>query len=322
MSELTIEKQSTPKISVIVPVYNVEKYIHQCIDSILGQTFADFELLLINDGSKDKSGEICESYAANDSRIRVIHIHNSGVSYARNVGIRASQGEWIVFIDSDDWICNNYFENMIRLCKKFTAIDLIVNKGAINRASEYTSNYIGFLKSSEAVTQCLNMSFTSSLWLLFVNAQLLKHLLLNEAIYYWEDYLFTFHLVAKSNTIYINSEKYYYYRFNNEGINLSVFNQKKLSCLQIPTLISGIDEKLPSSATDRLTIHFLLNLFVNFIRSDSFESDAVRILQDKVRLNYLKVLTSTVVSRKMKSIYIIGLFNLKFARLLCLWFNL
>ena len=93
----------TPKISVIVPVYNVEKYLPRCIDSILSQTFTDFELLLIDDGSPDNCGKICDEYAAKDSRVRVFHKPNGGVSSARNLGLDNARGEWIAFIDSDDF---------------------------------------------------------------------------------------------------------------------------------------------------------------------------------------------------------------------------
>ena len=91
-----------PKISVIVPVYNVEMFLRRCIDSILAQTFTDFELLLIDDGSKDKSGEICDEYATKDVRIRVFHKQNGGVSSARNVGLNHAIGEYICFCDADD----------------------------------------------------------------------------------------------------------------------------------------------------------------------------------------------------------------------------
>ena len=93
-----------PKISVIVPVYNTEKYLHRCIDSVLAQTFTDWELLLIDDGSKDTSGSICDKYAAKDKRIRVFHKENGGVSSARNLGRDYAQGEWVTFVDSDDYI--------------------------------------------------------------------------------------------------------------------------------------------------------------------------------------------------------------------------
>lgn len=102
----------TPAISVIVPVYNAEKYLRRCVDSILGQTFTNFELLLINDGSTDSSGTICDEYAACDQRVRVFHKPNAGVSSARNLGLDKARGEWITFIDSDDYIDEEFISNL------------------------------------------------------------------------------------------------------------------------------------------------------------------------------------------------------------------
>lgn len=99
---------NSPKISVIVPVYNVEQYLSCCIESILAQTFQDFELLLIDDGSTDKSGNICEEYATKDKRVRVFHKENGGVSSARNLGLDNACGEWVCFVDSDDSIAKEY----------------------------------------------------------------------------------------------------------------------------------------------------------------------------------------------------------------------
>lgn len=106
-------KNNTPKISIIVPVYNVEKYLHRCIDSILAQTYTDFELLLIDDGSKDCSGKICDEYAIRETRIKVFHKENGGVSSARNVGLENTNGEWITFCDSDDDLKNTFLEDFI-----------------------------------------------------------------------------------------------------------------------------------------------------------------------------------------------------------------
>lgn len=103
-----------PKISVIVPVYKAEKYLHRCIDSILAQTFIDFELLLINDGSPDNSGAICDEYARKDSRISVFHKENGGVSSARNLGLDNAKGEWIAFVDADDWLKCKYLEKLAK----------------------------------------------------------------------------------------------------------------------------------------------------------------------------------------------------------------
>ena len=93
-----------PKLSVIVPVYNTEKYLRECLDSILAQAFTDFEFILVNDGSTDKSGDICDAYGQVDSRVRVIHQENGGVTAARKRGVEVAEGEYISFIDSDDWI--------------------------------------------------------------------------------------------------------------------------------------------------------------------------------------------------------------------------
>ena len=102
----------SPKISIIVPVYNAEKTLNQCVDSIIHQSYKDWELFLIDDGSKDHSAAICDKYAQQDERIRVFHKSNGGVSSARNVGLDNAVGEWITFIDSDDWVENNYLENL------------------------------------------------------------------------------------------------------------------------------------------------------------------------------------------------------------------
>ena len=99
-------------VSVIVPVYKAEKWLHRCVDSILAQTMTDFELLLIDDGSPDKSGEICDEYAAKDSRVRVFHKKNGGVSSARNLGLDNAQGEWISFVDADDWVEVDYLAGL------------------------------------------------------------------------------------------------------------------------------------------------------------------------------------------------------------------
>lgn len=99
----------SPRISVIVPVYNAEKYLTQCVESILKQDFTDFELLLVDDGSKDNSSLICDEYAQKDQRVKVFHKENGGVSSARNVGLDKAQGEYIAFIDSDDYVDSNYF---------------------------------------------------------------------------------------------------------------------------------------------------------------------------------------------------------------------
>ncbi|MCL1845527.1 MAG: glycosyltransferase [Defluviitaleaceae bacterium] len=109
------------KISVIVPIYNIEDYVEKCVESILAQTHAELEIILINDGSTDRSGEICNEFARRDKRVRVIHKENGGLSSARNAGLDAAVGEFIGFVDGDDFIAPNFFETLLLLMKEHDA---------------------------------------------------------------------------------------------------------------------------------------------------------------------------------------------------------
>ena len=128
------------KISVIVPVYNAEKYLSRCIDSILNQTYKNFELILINDGSKDNSIEILRKYENIDDRIKVIDNSNNGVSKTRNIGVRLAEGEYIQFIDSDDFIDKNMFEYAINVMEQENA-DLVMTGFYLDIESKKRNRY-------------------------------------------------------------------------------------------------------------------------------------------------------------------------------------
>ena len=102
-------------ISVVVPVFKVEGYLNRCVDSVLGQTYDNFELILVDDGSPDRCGEICDEYAGRDQRVRVLHKENSGLSAARNSGIEIARGDYLTFLDSDDWVHELYLERLHNL---------------------------------------------------------------------------------------------------------------------------------------------------------------------------------------------------------------
>lgn len=127
-TEVVREKPRAPKISVIVPVYKAEKYLRKCVDSLLAQTFRDFELLLVDDGSPDGSGAICDEYARRDSRVRVFHKENGGVSSARQYGLDQARGEYILQIDSDDWSEPQMLEEMYNGVKD-TDCDMLIMSG-------------------------------------------------------------------------------------------------------------------------------------------------------------------------------------------------
>lgn len=146
-----------PKLSIIVPVYNVEKYLSKCIDSILNQTFEDFELILIDDGSPDECGKICDNYANKDRRIIVIHQKNAGVSAARNAGLDIAKGEYIGFIDSDDYIDKTMYEKLINAIESFNVDMAICGYDYINEAGNVERKF----KSSSPKTYSKSETFSA-----------------------------------------------------------------------------------------------------------------------------------------------------------------
>lgn len=129
------------KVSIIVPIFKVEKYLGKCIDSILAQTYGDFEVILVDDGSPDQSGKMCDRYALQDSRIRVIHKENQGLGFARNTGLDCAQGEYICFLDSDDWLETFAIERWVQAQEKFNADIVMCNYQKKNDKNEILYRY-------------------------------------------------------------------------------------------------------------------------------------------------------------------------------------
>ena len=159
-----------PEISVIVPVHNCEKYIEKCINSILNQTFKDFELILVNDGSSDNSGKVCDYFKEKDSRVKIVHQKNMGVSVARNVGLDVSEGKYIGFIDGDDYIESDMYEflyNNIKKNEAEVAICGIANIFMKNNGSEKLTRQISdfsgvkVLNGEEAFSESLKSKIFS-----------------------------------------------------------------------------------------------------------------------------------------------------------------
>lgn len=151
---------NTPKISVIVPVYNAERWLGRCVDSILAQTFTDFELLLVDDGSRDSSGAICDRYAASDPRVRVFHKPNGGVSSARNLGLDNARGTWITFCDSDDEMCPANLEDLAKFPQyDFRANHYRCNNGEWEHQSLPDKNFDGNAEIAECIATFFNYYF-------------------------------------------------------------------------------------------------------------------------------------------------------------------
>lgn len=125
-------------ITIIIPVYNVEQYLRQCIESVLNQTYKNFELVLVDDGSKDNSGKICEEYQIRNPRVKAIHQKNSGEGEARNTGLRASSGEWVTFLDSDDYLDKDYLEQLAKHIDDSSLVMSGLRKVSLEKSEELT----------------------------------------------------------------------------------------------------------------------------------------------------------------------------------------
>lgn len=208
-----------PKVSIIVPIYKAEKYLRRCVDSIIIQTFTDWELLLIDDGSPDKSGEICDEYAKRDTRIRVFHKENGGVSSARNLGLDNEQGEYVMFVDADDWIV----ENTLALCFSYFERYEIIRFSMIYIESEIRKNNRQFILPSsdsrrEILQRILERNSILGVWGGLYKAELFNNssIRFDPKLIMAEDWLVLCLLVNKCHTIIDLSDACYCYNVVNE----------------------------------------------------------------------------------------------------------
>lgn len=221
-----------PKVSIIVPVYNTEKYISRCIESILSQTFEDIEIIIVDDGSTDGCGAICDKFALRDERVRVVHQKNSGVSVARNVGIELSSGEWIGFVDSDDWIDAATYETAYNTAIENDA-SMVVWGCSLNDGKDDYAYY----STNDKEFNISDMANTSSFILDHSVQKLIKKdLLLKYNIKFpenrkiTEDTLFSFlcfFYISRENKIYFISKCFYHY-FQNPTSAIHTKDEQKI----------------------------------------------------------------------------------------------
>lgn len=211
-----------PKISIIVPVYKAEKYIEKCINSILNQSFNNYELLLIDDGSPDNSGKICDEYAKKDSRIKVFHKKNEGVSSARQLGINQAKGEYSIHVDADDWIEAGMLNDMYNFASQTNADIVFVDYYHNNR--QYVSQNISNLNRYEILNAIISGELMGVLWNKLIKTQLysIYNIRFPKGINYCEDVWVVTQLLCNSATISYLNKAYYHYMDNNQSITRNI----------------------------------------------------------------------------------------------------
>ncbi len=234
------------QVSVIIPVYNVEQYLRQCLDSVCNQTFKDIEIIIVNDCSPDNSLEIIKEYQRKDERIVLVDLkQNVGLGFARNEGMKVAKGKYITFVDSDDWIANNYVEVLYNTIRKSNSVFVCSEYWYYNNISREVTKGIAYSNVYDTVINSIsykkqliqNLSFCRA-WTTIYE----KDFLFSNDIYFkvtkFEDTLFLYELIVKSSGVLFIKDRLYYYRVNrgNSITNNYIIDNKILSYGKIKKL--------------------------------------------------------------------------------------
>ncbi len=311
-----------PLINIIVPVYNTEKYIRKCLDSIINQTYRNLEIILVDDGSTDSSGDICDEYAQIDARIKVIHKENGGVSSARNAGldICTAEGDFVAFVDSDDWLELNMYEILLEQIHLYNA-DIATCKISIEYSDnsrivhkKLKSNICFSAQDKEAlIKNFLNRKiYTSSANDKLYNIKLFSEIRFPANQFYEDNYL-VLEILLRAKKIVVGYDSFYHYRQNNNSITRNFSKKKFLDALKaIKHNLNLLKHTHPllvkeASALRYLTYFSFLDLLVF-----SQQSDHIR-LRDKIKMTmkgHLKYITDLYnISLKEKIAFVIIVYN-------------
>ncbi len=216
-------------ISIIIPVYNTESQLARCLDSLLLQKYKQFEVLLIDDGSTDRSGNICKEYAQKDPRFHVFHQCNRGVSAARNKGLTLATGDYVAFLDADDWVSDSYLSDLVSALKPETDILFFGGKCMTDKSTEIATfislDTSSFKSINTLIEYTINSNIFGHVWLMWIRRTVLekKHIRFNENISLHEDFIFTCECIISTTQLRMSTAQPYRYVIpnNNKKKNLS-----------------------------------------------------------------------------------------------------
>ncbi len=301
-------------ISVIIPVYNVEDYLRECIDSVLCQTYGNFEIILVNDGSTDSSGKICDEYLEKDERITVIHQKNCGLSVARNTGFSEADGYYVYFLDSDDYIAENAFETLLEIAEKDNSDIVFFDAVSFADTDDFTvkQNYIhknkyktdsGY-KVFSALTK--NKEYHSAVPLLFIKKDFLsdsKIKFIPDILY--EDMVFTYQIFCKAATVSQCSEALYHRRYRKDSIMTSSKTIKHFtSCIDVCNINMNFTREtlgtnIPSEFYNYLS-RCAFNVFNVYERLSKTDKKICKNELDDFKINVLQMNTYNDKALKMR----------------------
>lgn len=254
-------------ISVVIPIYNVEQYILRCVDSVLNQTYQNLEIILVDDGSPDNCPKICDEYAVKDNRVRVIHKQNGGLSSARNAGIDVAEGEYITFIDSDDYVTPDYVETLYNaICEDKTDLAIGSHRAVYDNGTviDRSNNRRCTLSSQDALKCVLyDDGIDVSAWAKLYKTELFSDIRYPEGRLY-EDAATTYKLIDKANRVSLDSKVIYNYMIRSNSIAAGAFSPKKMDLItSTREMCDYIKSKYPTlekAANRRLVYAYLSTL--------------------------------------------------------------
>ena len=250
-------------VSVIIPVYNNELYIERCVNSVINQTYSNVEIIIINDGSTDNSGSICDSLKQKDNRIKVIHKENAGQSVARNFGLEVFKGDYVAFLDSDDWFLPDMLKTMLS-CALVNNLELVecamVKSTKINTLSNSTKSEIIIEDRTSAYERIIEKSLYSVWRRLYKKELLVDTLFIPGKIY--EDIPFTMEILEKIDKLGYITTPFYVYYVENNSITRSGLTINKLKSIDTFTSIKKYYKHF-NNKTKNLATHFVLNALRN-----------------------------------------------------------
>ncbi|HHV97617.1 MAG TPA: glycosyltransferase [Clostridiaceae bacterium] len=288
-------------ISVIVPIYNAEKYLPQCIESILSQTYKNLEIILINDGSTDNSLSICNYYKSLDNRIIVIDKPNEGVSATRNLGIKLAKGDYISFVDGDDYIEPNMYEVLLTQIENDKSQLCAMISYTINSFEKYKSGYENkVINGNEALKHLLLLRFPTSVWAYLYSKDIIKNQYFNSEIHFFEDFEFNYRILSEASRISMCNQRLYNYRSHEDSANRQKINDKRMTCLKIFDIITKSRRDIKKYAM-YFRAHCLISIIASLSKSIDVEDGYYKIVHKNAKDMLLDVVFSSFVPIKYKA---------------------
>lgn len=290
------------KISILIPAYNVEKYLPTCLDSVLGQTYQDLQVVIIDDGSKDCTLEVCKNYSKKDDRVEYYTQENKGVAETRNHLLSKVKGEYVLFVDADDWIELDMVEYLVSLATENSA-EMVMCDRLINDAKPISSQpNIKILSQNEAIKDFLYHDyFIGSLWNKLIKTSLMNDKTFKNEISYGEDALFVWNVLQDVDTVVVSTKQLYHYRMNEASISHQSFGEKKLTGhLTWQLITDDVRQSWPQYLDIALGTFALQDMYL--LRSASqcgYEKcEIIYILQNNIKVNLHKIRNTRKISLK------------------------